>query len=399
MFTCLRSEVSELREKCGKLSTDLELAETSRRELASQSGSADETVATLRLELRSLNTANDTLVKEVYKHRHEATTLRRNFQTKAVQLSNKLTVAEAELKRVTALREVETKTLSQSLKEAQRLGEDEIHAVRHEMELLKEVHSGQVLGLQQELRQNQESHQKYLKRLMEVLESTHVQREKETERVSKELMAVKKDKDRQIKALQREVMKLHAMQDPTSSTIATPRLPTPGRTHLLRKRLERNSDARARRSAQFDDVIQSLHSLLRVRKDPKGSSGSSSRSSHNTHNAMLMRQDVADNITEMVDILRHLYKSEEDSQNETDQTALEVIADFVAISEPDKAAFEMQQRLKYMEVEMDRLRRELRKATTAGCPACGEELEEKHSSGVAKGVEIIYVDGDDTIYG
>jgi hypothetical protein len=54
-----------------------------------------------------------------------------------------------------------------------------------------------------------------------------------------------------------------------------------------------------------------------------------------------------------------------------------------------------------MEVELDRLRRELRKAATAGCPTCGDELEEKHrGGGGAEGVvEIIYVDGDDTIYG
>lgn len=80
------------------------------------------------------------------------------------------------------------------------------------------------------------------------------------------------------------------------------------------------------------------------------------------------QQETAQKMAEMVDILSHLYKMEEDYQAKTSQTSLALVEEYVAATEPDHAVQELKERLANMELEASRLREELREKET--CRRC-----------------------------
>ena len=156
---------------------------------------------------------------------------------------------EEELQCVTSLREIDVKALANALKENQKHSDNEQHALKHETALLKEQHVGQVRKLKTKIRKTQESHQVYLTRLMDVLETTHALREQETASISAELCAAKQEKDSHILMLQQEVRALRAMKGGSKN------IKSAVNSRSMRKHLERESDSRARRSAQFDVIV------------------------------------------------------------------------------------------------------------------------------------------------
>ena len=385
----MRCEIATLREQRGDLQNQLAEAENSQRELPppSVSEASDEEVVAARYhdQIEDLTKANDILTKDVVKHRQEATTTRRTFQTKNLQINHKLTVAETECKRLAALRDAEKKTFAKALKDAQKSGSEGKHRIQSELKALKDKHTTQVKELRDELKKTQEEHEEYLSKLMKVLEKTTKQRERESKKVKKELETITRQKEREIDTLKSELDKLRTFHDIKAGK--PPKLPTLGRTHLLRKRLERNSDARARRSAQFDDVVQTMTSILGI----KGITDLNT----NTTATITIDQDNAESITDMIDMLTDLYRQEEGSQTYKDEASLDLIDEYVSRSEPEKSVFDMQRRLQYSNNELESLKLEIDKLNTKFtkmCPQC------KELNNAVDGDSIIY-DDDPIIYG
>jgi DNA repair exonuclease SbcCD ATPase subunit len=357
MCSCLRSEISSLQRDNDELRQNLQSAETDRRGLASKAEGSDASLAYYQARIQDLIKANDALVKEVFKYRHETSKQRRKYQSNNVQTAAKLTNTEKDLHRMTASRETEVKALTNTLKESQKQFHEEKKALKYESSLLKEKHSGQVRKLREELQITQESHQEYLTKLMDVLETTHAMREEETTKISAELLAVKREKDNQIMGLQQEVKALRAMKKGGLRNI---RAAVDSR--FMQKSLGEGSDSRAHRSAQFDDIAQGLQSLVAE------TSALPADVSEEEMENVVAQQERGQKMAELIDTLGHLYKMEEDSQHKTSQASLELVEEYVAVTEPNRTLQEMKERLANMELETSRLREELREKET--CRRC-----------------------------
>jgi hypothetical protein len=349
MFAYLRGEIVSLQENNVELTGKLKRTETRRRDSASKADSSDATSTSFRSRTQDLTKANDVLVKEVFKYKHNAISLRRTHQTKTIQLSAKLEAAEQELESVSAAQESEIKALKKSMKETHKLYDGEKQSLKNEHNLLKEKYSGQVRGLKDDRRQTQQAHHDYLARLMEVLETTHAMREKETARISAELNAVKEEKDSQIIALQKQV-EMYQQSSKKQAFVGPPVVAVTS----IRKQLETNSGRRELRSAQFDETVQKVSNLI--------TSGDfmSPRVDETGVIDVSAQQDTAEKITGMIDFLGQLYKEEEKSQGGADFATCELMGQYVAATEPKEAASGLQQELSKMELKMAKLKEELR---------------------------------------
>ena len=349
-FAYLRGEIVSLQENNDELTGKLERTETRRRDLASKADSSDATSTSFRSRTQDLTKANDVLVKEVFKYKHDAISLRRTHQAKTIQLSVKLEAAEQELESVSAAQESEIKALKDSMKETHKLVDGEKQSLKNEYNLLEEKYTSQVRRLKDDRRQTQQAHHDYLTQLMEVLETTHAMREKETARISAELTAVKEEKDSHIIALQKQVEILHQQSSKKQAFVAPPFVSVTS----IQKQLETNSGRRELRSAQFDETVQNVSNLITSgdfmcpRVDETGVIDVSAQ------------QDTAEKITGMINFLGQLYKEEERSQGNSDFATCELMEQYVAATEPDKAVSGLQQLLSKMELKMAKLREEVR---------------------------------------
>jgi hypothetical protein len=351
MFAYLRGEIVSLQEKNDELTGKLKRTETGQRDLTSK---AESSLTSFRSRTQDLTKANDVLVKEVFKYKHDAISLRRTHQAKTIQLSAKLEAAELELESVSAAQESEIKALKKSMKETHKLFDGEKQSQNNEHNLLKEKHTSKVRRLKDGRRQTQQAHHDYLTRLMEVLETTHAMREKETARISAELNAVKEEKDSQIIALQKQVEILRSKNQQSSKKLACVAPPIVSVTST-RKQLETNSSVRRElRSGEFDETVQKVKNLITSgdfmcpRVDETGVIDVSAQ------------QDTAEKITGMINFLGQLYNEEETSQGNADFATCELMEQYVAATEPEEAVGGLQQRLSKMELKMAKLREELR---------------------------------------
>jgi hypothetical protein len=248
---------------------------------------------------------------------------------------------------MTQFRETEVKALANTLKENQKQFDDERHSLKLKMGVIEEKHSLRVQELHDELRKTQESHQEYLTRLMEVLEATLSMREQETAKISAELHAIKAEKDSQILMLEQEVRALRARK----GGLQTLKSAVNSRSVREYNRLE--NDYRTRRSAQFDNIAQSLQSLVAE------SNALPCEVEDHDLAQVAAQQDRAQNMSEMVDSLHHLFKTEEVAQAKTSQTNIALMEEFVTVSEPQQAIRKLRNQLARMEIEAERLRDEL----------------------------------------
>jgi hypothetical protein len=367
MFASLRGEIASLREKNDELTGELKRTETGRRDLACKADSSDATLTSFRSKTQDLAKANDALVKEVFKYKHEATSLRRSHQAKTIQLSAKLEAAEQELESVFTEQESEIKALKKSMKETQKCFDGEKQALKTEYTLLKEKHTAQVRRLKDDRRQTQQAHHDYLSQLMEVLETTHAMREKETARISAELNEAKEEKDSQIIALQKQVEILRSKNNEQScknneqAFVAPPPIVSSSSATSIRKhQLESNTRRREQRSVQFDETVHEVSNLMTSgdfmcpRVDETGVIDVSAQ------------QDTIEKITDMMNFLRQLYQEEEKSQDTTaDLATCELMMEQyvpvpVACTEPEQGVSGLKQQLSKMELQMTNLKEELR---------------------------------------
>ena len=362
MFGYLRNELASLRAANDELKAELRSAEDQIRDLKSMSDASDDRISSFRARIQDLTRANDLLVKEVFKYRHEAGNMRRRHKAKYLQTATKLTVVEKELEQASATHIAEVNRLKQSLKLHQKQAEQEKHSLKHEILLLQEKHEHEVQELREDLGRTQESHHEYLTQLMQILETTQSKREQDTARLSAELNAIKETKDAQIEALQQEVMILRAatnagVEPEVSRTISSSAgSPSMEVVNNLRKHTEMSMDQRARHTAQFDDTVQSLRSFLSKLSSQEMAQGTN-------------QTDACERMEEMVDILDHIYKMEEDSREKADQASFQLMDQYVAVATtPARANFELTQKLSRLESEAAKLREELREKES--CKRC-----------------------------
>jgi myosin heavy subunit len=342
-FIHSRVEVEELQGKNNELKSNLEAVQEERRALAVQTENSVATVTSFQKQLEDITKVNDRLVQETFKYRHEVGKLKRSFQTKQLQTTHKLMVAENELDRVSTTLEAEVKALSTTLKVIQKSANEESNSLRHDLSMQEEKHKLQVGELEIQLRTTQDSHREYLTKLMGVLETTQSNRSEEMERTSAELEAIKTDKNRQIVALTRQVQ---MFQKEAQQQRETHFLPVQD-IQQIRNQMNKGSEARTRRHAQFDSIVQDLATLTDA----------------------TVADETGARMTEMTDILAHLYKMEEDAHSKIDEKSLGTMETYVALSQPNETVKELQKRVALMEAETAKLREELR-AKEEPCRRC-----------------------------
>lgn len=358
MLASLRSEVASLRENNYEMQLKLQFKDEALQGLAAKLEDSDES-SSFQSRMQDLTKANDALVKEVFKYRNDSGKMKRDSQSKNLQASAKLSALAEELNRVQKLRETETKDLKDTIRLNQKLIEEERSSLKREVSLVQEKYSVDVKKLKQELSSAQTSHQEYLTKIMNVLEDTHKMREEETEKISAELRAVKEEKDNEILMLQQEVKALRVKR---GGMKVKKEIRAAVDSRAIRKQLEYESDSRGRRSAQFDDIVQDLQSLVAE------SNALPADVEVYDLEEMAAQQERGQKMSEMVDLLNDLYRLEEDSQDKISQESLTLVEEYVGVTEPHRTVHSLRDKLANLEFENSRLLEELREK--AGCKRC-----------------------------
>lgn len=310
-----------------------------------------------------LTKVNDGLVKEVFKLRNETVLLRKKQHATTVQMSSKLCLAEEEIIKMRTKYERKVQGLEAKLKEKETRLVDERQAMDQELALLRENHTSSVRQLKHELRKTQESHKQYLTKLMDVLETTQQIRVDENAKISKELRAIQREKDHQILMLQQEVKVLRAAKGVEKKVDSSSFIDA----QSMKEDLLSNANEIAESSQQFNDAIETLTSLVAASNTLPAAVGK-----HNMKEVM-DQQDRAQEMIEMIEILLQLYSVGEQRQTITNRKSLDLVEDYIAVSEPDDAIRDLREHLAEAELEIDRLRHELREKES--CKKC--EIREK----------------------
>jgi myosin heavy subunit len=310
-----------------------------------------------------LTKANDGLIQEVFKLRHETASLRKKEHASTVQMSSKLCLAEEEIIKMRTKYERKVQGLEAKLKEKESRLVEEKQSMDQELALLRENHTSSVQQLKYELRKTQESHKQYLTKLMDVLETTQKMRKEENSKISKELHAIQREKDHQILMLQQEVKALRAAKGVEKRVDSSSYIDAPA----MKEELISDADEIAENSQQFNDAIETLTNLVAASNTLPAAVGK-----HNMKEVMA-QQDRAQEMIEMIEILLQLYSVGEQRLTTKNKKSLDLVEDYIAISEPDDAIRDLREHLAEAELEIDRLRHELREKEK--CKKC--EIREK----------------------
>jgi hypothetical protein len=353
----LRTEVEALRARNGKLEEKFESIEAERDALASRNTDVpSELLAAMNLRLKELTDTNDAVIKEAFKYRSDLKKLKRHQKSEAIQSASKLSVAEEELVRATQSHETEVNALTDILRENEKKFDEERRGYQDEMASMREQHTKDVEALTEELGKTHASHQEYLTELMDTLEKTHTLRVQETEKISKELEVAKAEKDRQIRVLKQEIRLLCARKRGLQNAKSAIDVES------MRDDFHQESESRARRSAQFDHAVQSLNSLV-AESNPLPSD-----EEDYDIKQIAEQQESAQKMSEIIDMLNVIYKLEEDYRENKNQTALDIIEEFVAVTDPDRTILELKERLSEEEFMAAQLREQLKEKEV--CKRC-----------------------------
>ena len=329
--------------------------------------------------LKELMETNADLMKEAFKYRSELKKQKHHHKSQSIQMKSKLSLAEEELERVMKLHEKEVKDLAEALRDNEKKIDDERQDFARAMNAMKEKHGRDIKKLTKELQKTHRSHQEYLSELMDTLETAHAMRVQETERISNELETVKEKKDKQIRVLKEEVRLLCTRKIGLQNVKGVIDLTS------MKEDLLTEADDRARRSAQFDDTVQALSSLVmateaespssnaedsKKKKKAKksGSGSSSSKQQQEQEKAASSKNKTQQKMSEMIDTLNMIYKMEEDVQATRYQTAIDIMEEYMAVTEPTQTIVELRERLADEEFTCSKLREELK--DKAVCKKC-----------------------------
>ena len=157
----------QLRGKKRKIEGSFEIEEMIERNIDISppvNAASEESVKSLIARIKELTKANDGLVKEVFKVRHEKVRMHKQHQSITLQMPSKLSVVEDELESTRRKYEEKKEKTERKNPENDKLLVNRKREMKHEIALLKEEHSTKIKMLSDELHKTQECHQEYLKK-------------------------------------------------------------------------------------------------------------------------------------------------------------------------------------------------------------------------------------------
>lgn len=318
-----------------------------------QDSATTEVLSSLKTRVKVLTKANDSLLKELCKHRHEAAKAEREYREVILQTTTKVASIEDKLNNDNGLQRKYLEALKYKLKENEKRFEKERCALKQEITRARDNQSKEVTEMKEKLHSTQKAHQEYVKKIMDIFETTSAMREGEIAKLSAALRSVEQEKDNEIMILRQEVETLKVCKN---SMKGTNRAALGPRT--LRKQVERDIFCRERRSAQYNDIVQNLKSLVAACNAlPEDMNGYSLEE-------IAAQQERGQKMEEMVERLNCLYKTEKDSKVKTSQEALSQIEEYVDLTEPHQTVTNLRERLATTENEASWLREYLRAQET-----------------------------------
>lgn len=321
---------------------------TERKNLKIEKESSSAAVATYKARARGLVKANDALVKELLTARQETSNTTRELQAERSQLETKLSMVESELKNTKRMHEKEIHELRKANEETQ-LQHAEMQR-RHEQELFlaKERYEYQKDKMKDDLKAIEQSHKKQLSGFVDVIGKGQSKRQDEVAKLTAELLAVRREKDGQISRLQQELKALRVPQGGQSRNVRAAIEP-----RVLQNQLSGESELRTRRAAEFDDACRYMQSLISQscvlpRFIPKRDMPS-----------IIEQQERGQRMSQVLEKLCFLFKTEEDSQHQTSEAALALVKEYVAATEPNRTLSNLQGQLAKANIQNSQLREAL----------------------------------------
>lgn len=349
MYGHLWEEIKSLRSENDELRTKLASSDAERRILEIQKERSDATVSTYHSRIKGLLKANDALVKEVEATRLEASGATRKVHENQRELEAKLSKAEKELERVKSMHQKRLEELENEVKESQAQNKEVQRRLEKEILRRKEKQENEKKKIEEELNAAKKSHQQQMTKLIDVLDNGQSKRQEEMTKLTAELLSMRKAKDEQISRLQQEVNALRASNGASPRNIRAALEP-----HSLCKQLTSDAELRSRRVAEFDDIYQSLQSLITE------SSVLPRYVSARDMETVVKQQERGQKMYEMLESLGYLFKNEEASQHSASATALSLIEKYMASTRPNRTILDLNDRLMEADLQICRLREELR---------------------------------------
>lgn len=366
MIESLRYELSSLRSQCTELEAKLDVCDTERQELKKTSDTSNAAVETYRSRTRDLVKANDSLVKEVHRARQEAAKAKRRLQNSTEQTSASLATLKKEMVEIKETYEKDIKELRTALKESQKQRCDDQDGFKQASIVKAEKFDLEKRKLKEELKLVKKASMQKLSKVMDLLQTTHALREVEISKLEATIHSVEREKDNEIVALKHEVAALRNGKSGGSQNISVS-LDATG----LRSQLDKVSAASSRRSAQFDDCVQSFRTLVTE------SCALPSDVSESEIKTVMEEQERGQRMHDLIEVMNHLYRMEEDSQFKAHEKSMSLLEEYVTLREPQAAVIGMQRHLSQMKRENEQLQEELRQQYCERCAV-------RDSAGVVK---------------
>ncbi len=348
MYGHLREEIKSLRSENDELRNKLSSSDVERKRLEIEAHRTDSMASTFQRHIKGFIKANDSLGTEVQAARLEASKATRKLHTIQTELESKLSIANKELEHVKKMHRVRLDELENEVKESQ--AHNQLLQRRLEEILLrKEKHETERRKLEDELTATKKSHKDQMTKLIDILDKGQCKREDEVVKLTAELLAIRKAKDGQISRLQQEVKALQASKEGVPRNIRAALEP-----RSLQNQLSNEAELRSRRVAEFDDLYQSLQLLITE------SSVLPRYLSEREMQTVVAQQERGQKMYEMLQSLSHIFKKEEASQHGTSETALCLVEQYVALTEPNRTVLNLNDRLAEADLKICRLLEELR---------------------------------------
>lgn len=349
MYGHLWDEIKSLRSANDELRYKLAFSDAERKRLEIQEESSTSTIATFKSRIKGLVKANDSLVKEVQAARLEASAATQNLEATKAKLESKLKSVETELQLEKQRHRASIEAMKNELDEqsAQRM---EIERQR-ENEILhgQEKIDSDMKKIEEELKEAKTVHKQQMSKMIDLLDQGQMKRQEEVTKLTSEFLAMRKVKDEQISRLQQEIKALRASNAGAPRNIRAALEP-----HSLRNQLQIEAELRCRRVAEFDYVYQSLQALVTELSVLPGNLSEQDMAT------IIAQQERGQKMYELLDRLGFLFKKEEASQHSTSETALDLVARYVEVTEPNRTILDLKEKLAEAKDHIDILREQLR---------------------------------------
>eukprot|EP00934_Nitzschia_sp_Nitz4_P009036 Nitzschia sp. Nitz4//scaffold12_size214221//160354//165484//NITZ4_001523-RA/size214221-snap-gene-0.95-mRNA-1//1//CDS//3329535089//9026//frame0 len=347
-FLQMQYKLAVLQSENMDLKTQVNENNMTRDDLKLKIEEAQNSISTYSSRVKDLISANDSLVREVHRARHDAAALRRKLKATNTEAESQKLARDIDSEKARSALQQQVIELTKALEDSEKQRFSERKKMQEEFTKSEEKHEKQRKILKGELQHAQKSHQDYLTKLMGVLETTQEMHKEEQNQLAIEVSKVRDEKDKQIARLQQEIQALRSKQSGDSS-----RFGASINQDLLKHHIEDESEQRAMRAARFDGMVQSIRSLVGE------SCALPSYVADSDMKAVIAQQVRGEKMTKIVDAMNAIYKMEESSQHRSGEASLSLIEEYVMLQDPSRTVKQMRDRVLAMDSEIQRLTKEL----------------------------------------